>query len=100
MKYVCEKKHFNKRLYKVGMVVDLEDSQLLKDKEGNILYFRPLEKVKPVVEPATSDIEEFDKEEEQDYKCEWCEMIAKSKAGLIAHQRNCKLNPDLIGLSR
>jgi hypothetical protein len=90
MQYVCEKKHFNKRLYKVGMVVDLQEEQLPRNKEGKILFFRPLEEVKVEAEP----------EKEKDWKCEWCEKVAKSKAGLMAHKRICSMNPDLIGLAR
>jgi hypothetical protein len=90
MQYICERKHFNRKIYKVGHIYDLSDEQLPKGKDGKILYFRPIDEVKPEVEAV----------ENQDFKCEWCEKIAKSKAGLMAHQRTCSLNPDFIGLSR
>lgn len=91
MQYVCEQTHFNKRLYKVGMVVDLTEDQIPKGKDGKIKFFRPLEEVKPVIDENDETI---------DWKCEWCQKIAKSKAGLMAHKRVCNMNPDFIGLSR
>ena len=73
-------------------MIDTTEDQLPKDKAGKIKFFRPLEEVKVVVEEAS--------EEKQEWVCEWCQRIAKSKAGLMAHKRICSMNPDLIGLSR
>ena len=103
MQYVCERKHFNKRLFKVGTVVTtdfkesretgitfIQEEQLPKGKDGKIMFFRPFGEVK----------EEIGTEKGDDLKCEWCERVLKSKAGKIAHQRICNMNPDLIGLAR
>ena len=90
MQYVCERKHFNRKLYKVGGVYDLAEEQLPKGKDGKVLFFRPLEEAKTEVEVEKGD----------DCKCEWCERVLKSKAGRMAHQRICNMNPDFIGLSR
>jgi hypothetical protein len=89
MEYVCERRHFNKRLFRVGEVVDLQEEQLPKDKNGKVLFFRLLNEVKAEEEIIKPEV-----------KCDWCEAVYKSDFALRTHKRFCKMNPDLIGISR